>query len=274
MGDSLPKGDLCELFGKFDPYVPGIYPNGVFPDFGEGGIDSVGMNDPGERVPRSRDGSSSPSHPYHIIIVASQETPTQSGVPRGLGGGITKGLAGQKEKEKLKERGKERGMREVEKLVGNGSVAGSLGIGLGMGPATPGSKSGSLGSTSVLGMTSAKDQSDLETSAFSPTQIPTPQFPFPSPRSGSNSSQAAEGAGGPSSLGTTGTNVVPAGMGVLPPTTPHHGHHTGHVNMNVGGGKGWSEILEGEFRTDSPSSCRLGVSTQPLIRVDADIFDG
>jgi len=249
MGDSLPKGDLCELFGKFEPYVPGVHPSGVFPDFGEGGIDSVGQgaNDPDSRDPQSQDGSSTPNHPYHIIIVASQETPTQSGVPRGLGGGITKGLAGQKEKEKLKERGKERGMREVEKLVGSGSGGGSLGVGMGMGPGTPASKPGSLGSSSVLGMTSVKDQSDLETSALSPTQIPTPQFPFPSPRSGSGSTQGAEGAG-PSSLGATGTNVVGAGMGVLPPTTPHHGHHTGHVNVNVGGGKGWSEILEGEFR--------------------------
>jgi hypothetical protein len=253
MGDSLPKGDLCELFGTFDPYVPGGFPAGVFPDFGQGGVSSDGQGSQGVQshpqdlhqggsAPHTRDSGSNPTHPYHIIIVASQETPTQSGVPRGLGGGITKGLAGQKEKEKLKERGKERGMREVEKLVGGGSGGNPLAMGLGIGPGTPGLKPGSMGSSSVLGMSSAKEQSELEASAFSPNQIPTPQFPFPSPRSGSN--QAAEGFG-PSSLGMMGTSAVGAGMGVLPPTTPHHGHHTGHVNVNVGGSKGWSDILEG-----------------------------
>jgi hypothetical protein len=33
------------------------------------------------------------AHPYHIVVVAGQEVPTHSGVPRGLAG-VTKGLGG------------------------------------------------------------------------------------------------------------------------------------------------------------------------------------
>ena len=31
-------------------------------------------------------------HPYHIVVFAAQECPTPSGVPRGLGGGLMKGV--------------------------------------------------------------------------------------------------------------------------------------------------------------------------------------
>lgn len=93
LGDSLPKGDLTELFGQVPPYEASERLSEYLPDFG------------------TEDG-----HPYHIIVVANQETPTQSGVPRGLGGGLTKGLASQRDKEKLKERGKQQGQKEAEKF--------------------------------------------------------------------------------------------------------------------------------------------------------------
>lgn len=31
-------------------------------------------------------------HPYHVVVFAAQECPTPSGVPRGLGGGLMKGV--------------------------------------------------------------------------------------------------------------------------------------------------------------------------------------
>lgn len=160
LGDSLPKGDLSPLFGNFDPYEPPDHLSLDFPDFG------------------TEDG-----HPYHIIVVANQEAPTQSGVPRGLGGGITKGLAGQKEKEKLKERGKLQGQKEADKAKKD-AATGVGGLGLGMLDASP------------------------------------------MPRCDEISRQ-------------------PEAEPLLSPTyTPHHGHHTVHVNM--GSNKGWSDILEGE----------------------------
>lgn len=35
-------------------------------------------------------------HPYHVVVFAAQECPTPSGVPRGLGGGLMKGVGLQK----------------------------------------------------------------------------------------------------------------------------------------------------------------------------------
>jgi hypothetical protein len=92
LGDSLPKGELNQLFGDIPNYEAPERLLTSLPDFGK------------------QDG-----HPYHIVVIANQECPTQSGVPRGLGGGITKGLAGQKEKEKLKERGKLQGLKDAER---------------------------------------------------------------------------------------------------------------------------------------------------------------
>lgn len=95
MGDSLPKGQLDELFGVIPPYVAPSEPLTSFPSF-----DTTSKN-----------------HPYHILVVASQECPTQSGVPRGIAAGVTKGMGGQREKEKLKGRGKARELRrEMAKL--------------------------------------------------------------------------------------------------------------------------------------------------------------
>ena len=155
------------MFGDFSPYEPPDHLPLDFPDFG------------------TEDG-----HPYHIVVVANQEAPTQSGVPRGLGGGITKGLAGQKEKEKLKERGKLQGQKEADKAKKD-AASGVGGLGLGILDASP--------------MTGREE--------FSKQVESDP---------------------------------------ILSPTyTPHHGHHTVHVNM--GTNKGWSDILEGELRSADAS---------------------
>lgn len=82
MADSLPKGDLCELFGTLPPYSPPSSPPTSLPDFD----------------------TSNDSHPYHLIVVAAQECRSQSGVPRGLATGVTRGLGGGSNKEKLKDR--------------------------------------------------------------------------------------------------------------------------------------------------------------------------
>ncbi|KAF5367443.1 hypothetical protein D9758_003808 [Tetrapyrgos nigripes] len=64
MHDSVPKGDLEELFGKVPTYTPSKSPDSspTFPCF-----------------PLEDD------HPYHLIIVAGQECPSTSGLPMGLG---------------------------------------------------------------------------------------------------------------------------------------------------------------------------------------------
>ncbi|RXK38371.1 hypothetical protein M231_04413 [Tremella mesenterica] len=69
MGDAVPKGDLSVLFGNVPQYSPTSPIDGL-PD--------LGVED---------------SHPYHIVVVAGQECPTHSGVPRGLGGGLMKGVS-------------------------------------------------------------------------------------------------------------------------------------------------------------------------------------
>ncbi|WVO12758.1 hypothetical protein L204_100366 [Cryptococcus depauperatus] len=69
MADALPKGDLSVLLGKIPPYEPESPIEGELPDLPIGN-----------------------SHPYHIIVIAGQECPTPSGAPRGLGGGIIKGV--------------------------------------------------------------------------------------------------------------------------------------------------------------------------------------
>ncbi|WVQ71467.1 hypothetical protein IAR50_001005 [Cryptococcus sp. DSM 104548] len=82
MGDALPKGDLSVLLGKVPPY---------------------------KAQPATADLPQLPvenAHPYHIIVVAGQECPTPSGAPRGIGGGLMKGMSlrnkrESKEKEKL-----------------------------------------------------------------------------------------------------------------------------------------------------------------------------
>ncbi|KZW02792.1 DNase I-like protein [Exidia glandulosa HHB12029] len=65
MHESLPKGDLSELLGHVDLYKA---PHGPLVDH----IRIQGL-------------SLEADHPYHIVVIAGQECPTLSGMPRGLG---------------------------------------------------------------------------------------------------------------------------------------------------------------------------------------------
>ncbi|KAF9267628.1 DNase I-like protein [Marasmius fiardii PR-910] len=64
MHDSVPKGDLEELFGKVPFYTPSTASTSL-PQF-----------------------ASDTEHPYHLIVVAGQECPSSSGIPMGLGTGF------------------------------------------------------------------------------------------------------------------------------------------------------------------------------------------
>ncbi|CAL1715956.1 unnamed protein product [Somion occarium] len=64
MHESLPKGELDELLGTVHP-APLSYP----------------LSD-GQTLP---DFAADETHPYHLVVVAGQECPTVSGLPRGLG---------------------------------------------------------------------------------------------------------------------------------------------------------------------------------------------
>lgn len=107
-----PKGDLSVLLGgPIPPYEP---PDRNGPDaFGTAGIPRLPVNN---------------AHPYHIVVVAGQECPTDSGVPRGLGGGIMKGMSvrgGRKEREQKEKEAKEardagKPVKGEEKLLPSG----------------------------------------------------------------------------------------------------------------------------------------------------------
>ncbi|EJD49680.1 DNase I-like protein [Auricularia subglabra TFB-10046 SS5] len=83
MNESLPKGDLSELLGHVPLYKPS---DGHL-------IDRI-------RLP---DLTLEPGHPYHIVVVAGQECPTLSGMPRGIGA-----FKLQDKERELKEREKEK----------------------------------------------------------------------------------------------------------------------------------------------------------------------
>ncbi|KAJ3744193.1 inositol polyphosphate phosphatase [Lentinula detonsa] len=66
MHDSVPKGNLEELFSKIPLYTPPIASSTPqFPQF-----------------------KTDADHPYHVILVAGQECPSTSGIPMGLGAGF------------------------------------------------------------------------------------------------------------------------------------------------------------------------------------------
>ncbi|KAI0784455.1 hypothetical protein C8Q75DRAFT_778933 [Abortiporus biennis] len=65
MHDSIPKGDLSELLGEVIANDPSFLPP--------------------ESQPTLTQLSNDPNPPYHLIVVAGQECPTVSGLPRGLG---------------------------------------------------------------------------------------------------------------------------------------------------------------------------------------------
>ncbi|KAF8807082.1 DNase I-like protein [Phlegmacium glaucopus] len=62
MHDSLPKGDLDELLGTVPIYNSFTAQSGYFPNL-----------------------SNDTNHPYHLVVIAGQECPTPSGIPKGLG---------------------------------------------------------------------------------------------------------------------------------------------------------------------------------------------
>ncbi|ODO03460.1 hypothetical protein L198_02307 [Cryptococcus wingfieldii CBS 7118] len=81
MGDALPKGDLSVLLGQVPPYKPQPATSEI------------------PQLPVEN------AHPYHIVVVAGQECPTPSGAPRGIGGGLIKGMTLRNKREsKEKER--------------------------------------------------------------------------------------------------------------------------------------------------------------------------
>jgi hypothetical protein len=237
LGDSVPKGDLATLLGEVPPYHPPDHLITSLPIFDE------------------TDGD---GHPYHIIVVAAQECPSASGVPRGLAAGVTKGvIGGLKEKEKLKERGKAKEAREVEKaerdwiaqlerIHGTGTADSSA-------AATP------MQETSPTSFT-FPPKPPLKDIVEGPSSI-TPTDPTAATSAASSVSTVP-----PSNLGQARdehpeTGIFPSSdtpsetllepvatpAGTLPSVntvrTPHHGHHSVHVST---GAKGWSDLLEGD----------------------------
>jgi hypothetical protein len=89
-----PKGDLSVLLGDVPTYTP---------------------SSPADHLPTLPEGN---IHPYHIVVVAGQECPTHSGAPRGIGGGIMKGVHVRSAHRKEKE---ERKRKEDEEAVASGS---------------------------------------------------------------------------------------------------------------------------------------------------------
>ncbi|KAH8094443.1 DNase I-like protein [Cristinia sonorae] len=83
MYDSLPKGDLEELLGSARSVDSGYIPH-----------------DP-ETLP---DLPADSNHPYHLVVVACQECPTVSGIPRGLGAPEFKRKDRDRDKSKEKDR--------------------------------------------------------------------------------------------------------------------------------------------------------------------------
>jgi hypothetical protein len=86
-----PKGDLSVLLGTVPTYEP---PQEVDRD----SIPQLPVED---------------KHPYHIIVVAGQECPTPSGVPRGLGG-VMKGMSVRVGHNKKKDKDKETDKKDDE----------------------------------------------------------------------------------------------------------------------------------------------------------------
>ncbi len=99
-----PKGDLSVLLGgPIPPYEP---PDRNDPDaFGTAGIPRLSVNN---------------AHPYHIVVVAGQECPTDSGCPKGSGRADYEGheRQGRQEGARTEGEGGERGKRCWEAVEG------------------------------------------------------------------------------------------------------------------------------------------------------------
>lgn len=252
LGDSVPKGDLSSLLGEVPPYHPPDHLVTSLPIFDE------------------TDGD---GHPYHLIVVAAQECPSASGVPRGLAAGVTKGvIGGLKEKEKLKERGKAKEAKEVEKAEKAWIAQLEKIHGTGTEDPTP----------------SATPVQEISPTSFTFPPRPPPKDNQENPTRGESTDTTAAASivstvsadpslteGSQPRNGTlaptpnafsrdvpieASTSTEPQATPIATPSngstarTPHHGHHTGHVTT---GAKGWSDLLEGEINInhfDLPST--------------------
>ena len=222
LGDSVPKGDLATLLGEVPPYHPPDHLITSLPAFDE--TDGEG-------------------HPYHLIVVAAQECPSASGVPRGLAAGVTKGvIGGLKEKEKLKEREKAKEARDLEKaekdwisqmerIHGTGTTDSSV-------AATPVQETSPTSFTfppkpppkdNVQGPIAGVSADTAGASSSTPAVIENPAIEQPNT--------------GPADQIAEQSSTPAAAPGMSMSRTPHHGHHTGHVSS---GAKGWSDLLEGK----------------------------
>ncbi|KAG8927387.1 hypothetical protein FRC01_007549 [Tulasnella sp. 417] len=88
-GYTIPKGDLSQLLGVVPPYEPPDKPTDTLPQFEAEG-----------------------EHPYHIIVVAGQECPSQSRMPLGLGAGMSFGDKEKRLEKKRSKHGAKPGTRE------------------------------------------------------------------------------------------------------------------------------------------------------------------
>ncbi|KAJ9120611.1 hypothetical protein QFC22_002540 [Naganishia vaughanmartiniae] len=227
LGDSLPKGDLATLLGEVPAYHPPDHLVTSFPSF---------------------DCTDGDHHPYHVIVVAAQECPSASGVPRGLAAGVAKGvIGGLKEKEKLKEKGKAKEAEKAEKaekawvaqlerIHGTGTEDSSY-------AGTPIRETSPDGYTFPPRMPPKDVQQDSETVAGSlisgysaePSIVETRNESAMSTANGTEEDLLAEGPTGGNPLQS---GSLPAANHVR---TPHHAHHTPHITT---GNKGWSDLLE------------------------------
>lgn len=229
LGDSLPKGDLATLLGEVTPYHPPDHLITSFPSF---------------------DSTDGDHHPYHLIVVAAQECPSASGVPRGLAAGVAKGMiGGLKEKERLKEKGKAKEAEKAEKaekawiaqlerIHGTGTEDSSY-------AGTPIRETSPDTFTFPPRVPPKETQQESETPAGSLISTFSGEPSIAETRNESRLSTANGTEEDLSAEGPTGANPLQSGS--LPTTnsmrTPHHLHHTPHITT---GNKGWSDLLEGE----------------------------
>ncbi|XP_006459141.1 hypothetical protein AGABI2DRAFT_218097 [Agaricus bisporus var. bisporus H97] len=89
MHDSLPKGDIEELLGKVPSYTPSSLPKDQFLEL-----------------------SKDENHPFHLVVIAGQECPTPSGIPKGLSASFK---WHDKDKDKERDRDKEKVGRANDK---------------------------------------------------------------------------------------------------------------------------------------------------------------
>ncbi|KAJ9112299.1 hypothetical protein QFC19_000718 [Naganishia cerealis] len=256
LGDSLPKGDLATLLGEVPPYHPPDHLVTSFPSF---------------------DSTDGDHHPYHLIVVAAQECPSASGVPRGLAAGVAKGvIGGLKEKDKLRERGKAKEAKEADKVEkawvaqserihGTGTEDSSY-------AGTPIRETSPSSFTFPPKVPSKDSQHEHNTAAGS---LLSSMSAEPSIAETKNEMSASTGNGTEEDVsagGTQGSTPLPSSSlpGISASRTPHHSHHHPHITT---GSKGWSDLLEGSIsiRQGSisgslPSTPSQGIGYNPLLR--------